>query len=82
LYLDGKPSGRQPIPEAMTKGIRAVGADIKIPSSHEPFHGLIGDLRIYRKALSAERVAELYKEQAQRRSSVQYETGNAFGPAD
>jgi hypothetical protein len=61
-YVDGKPNGRQAIPATMTAGIHAAGRDISIPSSHKPFGGLMGDLRIYRAALSAERVRQLFEE--------------------
>lgn len=77
-YLNGKPSGRVPIPEAMTEGIRAAGSDIKIPSTHEPFHGLIGDLRIYRKAISPEGVGALYRDEVKQYNSVEYETSSGL----
>jgi hypothetical protein len=61
-YLDGAPAGRLKMPETMTAGIHAAGRDIAIPSSHKPFRGLIGDLRIYRKAISEEKVKALFGE--------------------
>jgi hypothetical protein len=69
-YVNGAPDGRQPIPETMTEGLHAAGRDLAIPSSHKPFRGLIGDLRIYRRALAAERVAELFQEEATRRAET------------
>jgi len=47
----------------MTKGLDAAGADISIPSKHKPFRGQIGDLRIYRRAINAQRIAELFEEE-------------------
>ncbi len=61
-YLNGIPSGSQTIPETMTSGIHGADSDIAIPSKHKPFRGLIGDLRIYRSAVTADRVRELYQE--------------------
>jgi hypothetical protein len=55
-YLNGKLDSQTPIPKTMTKGLNSVGADLAIPSTHKPFQGLIGDLRIYRTALAGERV--------------------------
>ena len=71
-YLNGKLDSHHPIPKTMTKGLNAAGRDIAIPSSHKPFRGLIGDFRIYRKAVSAERVRELFQEEAPRRTSTAF----------
>ncbi len=60
-YVNGKPDGRTAISKTMTEGLHATGRDIAIPSSHKPFKGRIRDFRIYRKALSAERVDELFR---------------------
>ena len=65
-FHDGTLDSCHPIPAEMTGGLRAAGRDIAIPSSHKPFHGLFGDLRIYRRAVTAERVKELYQEGAPR----------------
>jgi len=73
-YLNGKLDGRHTIPETMTAGLHAEGRDITIPSAHKPFRGLIGDFRIYRQTLSAERVQELFQEHAPRRESVELRT--------
>ena len=54
-YLNGTLGGRHSIPGTMTGGLHAAGRDIAIPSTHKPFHGLIGDFRIYRQAVTAER---------------------------
>ncbi len=59
-YLNGQPSGQQSIPSTMNAGIHAAGRDISIASRHLPFQGLIGDFRIYRLALSAERIRQLH----------------------
>ena len=40
-------------------------ASINIPSVHKPFRGLVGDFRIYRAAITAERVAKLFEEHGQ-----------------
>ncbi|MBN2450172.1 MAG: PQQ-binding-like beta-propeller repeat protein [Lentisphaeria bacterium] len=63
-YLNGALDSRHPIPETMTDGLHAAGADIAIPSSHKPFRGLVGDIRIYGRALGPERARELYGEGA------------------
>lgn len=73
-YLNGKVDGRHAIPKTMTSGLRAEGRDIAIPSSHKPFRGLIGDFRIYHAAITAERVQELFQEQAPRRASAEFHT--------
>ena len=72
-YVDGEADSQYPIPATMTKGLNAAGRDIAIPSSHLPYRGLLGDVRIYGKAISAERTKELYDEQATRRSSIAFE---------
>ena len=61
-YLNGTLDSRHAIPSTMTAGIHAAGRDLAIPSSHKPFRGLIGDLRIYRRTVSADRVQELFQE--------------------
>jgi len=73
-YVDGKPDGRCAIPETMADGLHAAGRDITIPSAHKPFRGLIGDLRIYRQALSAERVQELFRDESPRHAGTEFET--------
>jgi len=73
-YLNGEPGGRQPIPETMTEGLHAAGRDISIPSAHKPLKGLIGDLRIYRQAVTAQRVRELFREEAPHRTSTAVRT--------
>ena len=75
-YLNGTLDGRHPIPQTMTGGLHAAGRDINIPSTHKPFRGLIGDFRIYRQAVTAERVRELFQEEAPQR------TGTDFQPND
>lgn len=62
-YLNGTLDGRHRIPETMTDGLHAAGRDIAIPSTHRPFHGLFRDFRIYRQAVTAERVRELFQEE-------------------
>jgi hypothetical protein len=70
-YLNGELDSRHQIPQTMTKGLHAAGADIAIPSTHKPFRGLIGDLRIYRRALTGGRVLELFEEAAAHRTSTE-----------
>ena len=71
-YLNGTLDGRHPIPETMTEGLHAAGRDIAIPSTHKPFRGLIGDFRIYGRAVSAERIQELFQDEAPRRTSTDF----------
>jgi outer membrane protein assembly factor BamB len=71
-YLNGKLDSQTPIPKTMTKGLNSVGADLAIPSTHKPFQGLIGDLRIYRKALAGERVQKLFAEGTSRYQSTDF----------
>jgi hypothetical protein len=66
-YLNGKPDGRHVIPETMVGELHAAGRDISVPSSHKPFRGLLGDFRIYRQTISAQRVQELFREHADQR---------------
>lgn len=72
-YLNGQLDSTTPIPPTMTKGLHGGTREISIPSSHKPFRGLVGDFRIYRRALAAERVRELFAEQAERRASIEFE---------
>jgi len=67
-YLNGTLDSRTAIPETMTQGLRAEGRDITIPSAHKPFRGFIADFRIYGKAISAQRVQELYEEEGRSRT--------------
>jgi len=71
-YLNGRLDNTYPIPETMTKGLNADGADLAIPSSHKPFRGLIGDLRIYRKTLDGRKVQALHQEAAARYASTEF----------
>lgn len=73
LYLNGRLEGHQAIPDVMTKGLNVAGRDIAIPSKHKPFRGLIGDLRIYRRALSPEYVKKLFQIRASRRNSTTFQ---------
>ena len=56
----------------MTKGIHGGSRAISIPSRHKPFGGLIGDLRIYKQAVAADRVQQLFQEEAGKHSSTQF----------
>ena len=76
-YLNGKLDSRHAIPKGMTKGLNVAGRDIAIPSRYKPFRGLIGDFRIYRRAISARRVQELFNEAPPRRRG---DTGRTDGP--
>jgi outer membrane protein assembly factor BamB len=58
-YVNGVLDSRHAIPETMNEGLHAAGRDIGIPSAHKPFRGSVRDLRIYRRTLDADRVAEL-----------------------
>jgi outer membrane protein assembly factor BamB len=72
-YRNGQADSSHPIPETMTEGIHAKGRDLAIPSTHKPFDGLIGDLRIYRQAQTAERIRQLYHEDADRYTSTDFQ---------
>ena len=61
-YLGGELDGCQAIPAEMNGEIHAAGREISIPSNHKPFRGLVGDFRIYRQAISADHVRELFQE--------------------
>lgn len=61
-FVNGELDSRHPIPDTMTEGLHAAGRDIAIPSTHKPFKGLVGDVRIYGRALDAERVQELHQQ--------------------
>ena len=61
-YVDGKLDTTHSIPQTMTEGLHAEGKDIAIPSHHKPFPGFMGDFRIYRRALDAKRMRELFEE--------------------
>lgn len=74
-YLNGRLDSRHPLPETMTEGIHAAGRDLAIPSNHKPFRGLIGDLRIYRQAVSAQRVRELFEEGSPRYANTSFRMG-------
>ena len=71
-YLDGTLDSQHPIPATMAKGLNAAGHDIAIPSAHKPFRGLVDDIRIYRRALSRERIRAVHDEEAPRRTSTDF----------
>ena len=71
-YLNGKSDSRHPIPDTMTEGLHAAGRDLAIPSTHRPFQGLIGDLRIYRQAVTADRIRQLFEEDSPRYASTDF----------
>ncbi|MCK5802707.1 MAG: LamG domain-containing protein, partial [Lentisphaeria bacterium] len=71
-YLNGKLDGRQTIPKTMTQGLNGGDSDIVIPSAHKPFQGLIGDFRIYGKAIPTARVRALFLEEAPLRASTAF----------
>jgi len=70
MYLNGREESRTPIPKTMNKGLDVPGVDISIPSKFKPFYGLLGDFRIYDKAVPPERVRELFEEGARRYTST------------
>ena len=72
-YVNGERNGEQPVPETMTRGLDGGNADITVPSNHKPFAGLVGDLRIYGRALDAAGVHALFREQAERRADTTVE---------
>jgi outer membrane protein assembly factor BamB len=60
-FINGKLDRRRGIPLSMNGGVNVVGCDISIPSKHKPLRGALRDVRIYRRALNAERVQELFR---------------------
>ncbi len=64
-YVNGRLDSRQAIPKTMTRGIDGAGQDLAIPSRHKPLHGRVSDLRIYRRAISEQRVKELFEERGE-----------------
>ena len=63
-YINGEPDSKAAVGANMTAGLTGGDADISIPSKYLPFRGLIGELRIYGRPLTAGRVKELFEEKS------------------
>ena len=60
-FVDGRLDATTAIPDELSEATFDVeGVDLRIPSSHKPFHGLFDELKIYHRALAREEVAAGY----------------------
>ncbi len=69
-YIDGALDSTTEIPENLDGSLSVEGTGIMIPSAHKPFSGLFDELRVYKRALSADEVTSAYDGQASKRGSV------------
>ena len=72
-YFNGAQDSAQDIPAKFAGSLDVEGGDLSIGSSWQPFIGLLDDVRIYRRALSAEEVSARYDQEKARYTSAAYE---------
>lgn len=72
-YFNGALDSAQDIPAGFAGSLDVEGGDLSIGSSWQPFIGLLDDVRIYRRALSAEEIRARYDQEKGRYTSAAYE---------
>ena len=73
-YLNGQLEGTTEIPDGLSDAPFDVeGIDLRIPTSHKPFHGLLDELKIYHRSLSGEEIGKSYDAEKGNRTSVAWE---------
>ncbi|MFQ6133411.1 MAG: PQQ-binding-like beta-propeller repeat protein, partial [Armatimonadota bacterium] len=71
-YVNGALDSTTPIPATLTGSLSVQGTDLVVPSAHKPFVGLFDELRIYKRALTADEVEARWESERPRRSSVSF----------
>ena len=71
-YIDGKPDSTTPIPPGLTGGLSIEGKDLRIPSTHKPFVGLIDDLKLHRRPLTHAEIKASHDRDRPKRASIDY----------
>ena len=63
-FVNGQLEGTTEIPASLSDATFDVkGTDLRIPSAHKSFHGLLDELKIYHRALSDSEIKTSYKQQ-------------------
>ncbi len=69
-YIDGAPDGVTAIPAELTAALDVKGHDLVMPSQHRPFVGLVDEVRVYHRALTAADVARIHAKERDGRSGA------------
>lgn len=72
-YVNGALDSAQDIPAKFAGSLDVEGGDLSIGSSWQPFVGLLDEVRIFRRALSAEEIKATYDLEKGRYTSAAYE---------
>ena len=72
-YLNGVLDSTTPIPPSFTGSLDVEGKDLAIPAAHNPFSGLLDEVRIYRRVLNAEEIQARYSTEKDNRTSTELE---------
>jgi hypothetical protein len=70
-YLSGLPAGEKPLPPNFTGSLDLAGKSLTT-GIWQPFVGLLDDLRVYRRALSADEIRAQHEASAARYTSTQF----------
>jgi predicted ribosomally synthesized peptide with SipW-like signal peptide len=65
IYVDGQPDGSQSVPSftpQTSSDPGAIGAELSGGSPTDPFDGVVDDVRVYERALSAQEVLTIYND--------------------
>ncbi|MBM3498236.1 MAG: hypothetical protein FJX74_06150, partial [Armatimonadetes bacterium] len=65
-YVNGILDSLTEIPATLTGSLSVEGVDLRIPSAHKPFAGLLDDLTIHKRALTEAEIAAAYATQRER----------------
>ncbi|MCK5804177.1 MAG: right-handed parallel beta-helix repeat-containing protein, partial [Lentisphaeria bacterium] len=72
-YFNGKLDSAQDIPAAFTGAMDVGGGDLTIGSSWHPFIGLLDEVKIHKRTLSAAEIKASYEKEKGNRASAEYE---------
>jgi len=72
-YYNGSLDSAQDIPAGFAGALDVDGADLSIGSTWQPFIGLLDEVRIYKRALTADEIRASYEKEKHARTSVEYE---------
>lgn len=70
--VNGKPDVTRPIPASFTGSLDVAGCDLYLGSTWQPFTGLLGEVKLYKRGLTAEEIAKEYDTQKARYADASY----------
>jgi hypothetical protein len=71
-FINGREDSVLDLPATFTGNLDVDGGELKLGGDWQPFHGLLDDVKVYRRALSADDVRASYEQQKPTRASAEH----------